>query len=73
MKPSAHRSVPRQSAWTAAFLAVAAAVVVGFLEIFDPAPYEAPENPDVRIDTSELSVEKAVEVLIGRLTADGHV
>ena len=37
------------------------------------APYEAPENPDVRIDTSELSVEKAVEVLIGRLAADGHV
>jgi len=42
MKPSANRPVLRQIVWTLIFLAAAAAVVVSFLAIFDPTPYEAP-------------------------------
>ena len=33
--------------------------------------YEAPENPDVRLDTAASSVEAAVERLIGVLEARG--
>jgi adenylyl-sulfate kinase len=35
------------------------------------APYEAPEHPDVRIDTSALTVETAVAEILGRLDG-GH-
>jgi len=28
------------------------------------APYEAPENPDIRIDTTQVSVNKAVEIIL---------
>ena len=42
MKPSANRPVLRQIVWTAIYIAVTAAVVVSFLKIFEPTPYEAP-------------------------------
>jgi bifunctional enzyme CysN/CysC len=35
------------------------------------SPYEAPETPDVRLDTSRLPVEAAVEQLIRVLEARG--
>jgi len=31
------------------------------------APYEAPENPDVRIDTTQTSVEEAVEIILKKI------
>ncbi|MFT4697418.1 MAG: adenylylsulfate kinase [Flavobacteriaceae bacterium] len=31
------------------------------------APYEAPENPDVRIDTTQTSVEEAVEIILNKI------
>jgi adenylylsulfate kinase len=31
------------------------------------APYEAPENPDVKIDTTQVSVEEAVEVILKKI------
>ena len=40
--------------------------ISGFTGVDDP--YEAPENPDVRIDTATLSVEKAAGVVIDALT-----
>ncbi|NLN02281.1 MAG: hypothetical protein GX174_10320 [Lentisphaerae bacterium] len=42
MKPTANRPVLRQILWTAIYTAVTAVVVVAFLEIFKPTPYEAP-------------------------------
>ncbi len=34
------------------------------------SPYEQPEYPDVRIDTTKLSIEQAVDILLNRLTSD---
>jgi len=31
------------------------------------APYEAPENPDVQIDTTQVSVSEAVEIILEKL------
>ena len=31
------------------------------------APYEAPENPDVEIDTTQVSVERAVEIILKKI------
>lgn len=31
------------------------------------APYEAPENPDVKIDTTQVSVEEAVNVILKKI------
>jgi adenylylsulfate kinase len=31
------------------------------------APYESPENPDVKIDTTEFSVEEAVAVILKKI------
>ncbi len=31
------------------------------------APYEAPENPDVEIDTTELTVEEAVTIILSKI------
>ncbi|MFT4848835.1 MAG: adenylylsulfate kinase [Sediminicola sp.] len=31
------------------------------------APYEAPENPDVKIDTTQVSVQEAVDVILKRI------
>ncbi|HWK89560.1 MAG TPA: adenylyl-sulfate kinase, partial [Longimicrobium sp.] len=35
------------------------------------APYEAPENPELHIDTAAVDVDQAVEVLLARLRAAG--
>ncbi|GAA3647213.1 sulfate adenylyltransferase subunit CysN [Lentzea roselyniae] len=35
------------------------------------SPYEPPENPEVRLDTTELSPEQAAEVVVARLRALG--
>ena len=37
------------------------------------APYEAPEKPEVLIDTNGESVEQSVERLVGYLTAKGYL
>ncbi|WP_340315764.1 adenylyl-sulfate kinase, partial [Rhizorhabdus argentea] len=31
------------------------------------SPYEAPENPEIRIDTTSLSAEAAADTIIARL------
>jgi bifunctional enzyme CysN/CysC len=31
------------------------------------SPYEAPETPDIRVNTSEMSAERAADVIIARL------
>ena len=31
------------------------------------APYEAPENPDIQIDTTQVTVERAVELIIKKI------
>ena len=31
------------------------------------APYEAPENPDVEIDTTQVSIERAVEIILKKI------
>ena len=33
------------------------------------SPYEAPENAEIRIDTTELSAEQAADLIVNRLTA----
>lgn len=35
------------------------------------APYEAPQSPDIRIDTESISIEQAVDQLIELLRAEG--
>jgi bifunctional enzyme CysN/CysC len=35
------------------------------------SPYEAPENAEVRIDTTTLAPEQAVEQIVSYLTAAG--
>lgn len=37
------------------------------------APYEAPESPELRVDTAELSVEQAVAAIVDYLQAHGLV
>jgi bifunctional enzyme CysN/CysC len=37
------------------------------------SPYEAPEKPELRLDTSELSVQDAVERIMGYLEAQGMI
>jgi bifunctional enzyme CysN/CysC len=37
------------------------------------SPYEPPEAPDVRVDTSRMSADEAVEALVGKLIAEGIV
>jgi bifunctional enzyme CysN/CysC len=37
------------------------------------SPYEAPENPEVRIDTTQVSAEEAAALLIQQLTAAGII
>ena len=37
------------------------------------APYEAPEKPEVLIDTNGESVEQSVERLVAYLTAKGYL
>lgn len=35
------------------------------------SPYEPPENPELTLDTSELSAEQAADLVIGRLVEQG--
>ena len=37
------------------------------------SPYEPPQDPEIHIDTSEVSAEKAAEQIVQRLIADGVV
>jgi adenylylsulfate kinase len=37
------------------------------------APYEAPESPELVIDTNRLSVEECVERILGYLAAEGYL
>jgi len=37
------------------------------------APYEAPENPDIHINTSQSDVKECVEIIIKYLTAEGFI
>jgi bifunctional enzyme CysN/CysC len=37
------------------------------------SPYEEPEAPEIRVDTSELSAEQAADVVIDRLRANGII
>lgn len=37
------------------------------------SPYEAPENPDIRLDTAKLSAEDAAEQVIGWLESNGYL
>jgi bifunctional enzyme CysN/CysC len=37
------------------------------------SPYEAPENPELRIDSSRLSIEQAVDIVMAKLQAAGIV
>jgi bifunctional enzyme CysN/CysC len=32
------------------------------------SPYEPPENPEIRIDTTDLSAEEAADLIVERLT-----
>ena len=35
------------------------------------SPYEAPEKPDIQIDTSQYTVEEAVDLLIKKMQEHG--
>ena len=37
------------------------------------APYEAPENPEISVNTAEMSIEESVEYLIEQLTERGII
>ncbi|WP_300530370.1 sulfate adenylyltransferase subunit CysN [Maricaulis sp.] len=37
------------------------------------SPYEAPENPEIRLDTTSISVEDAADQVIARLREMGHL
>lgn len=37
------------------------------------SPYEAPEHPEIRIDTTTMSSERAADLIIGRLASEGIV
>jgi bifunctional enzyme CysN/CysC len=37
------------------------------------SPYEPPENPEIRIDTSSLSAEDAADAIVARLRSDGII
>ena len=37
------------------------------------SPYEAPESPDIRLDTAKLSAEEAAEQVIDWLDANGYL
>ena len=35
------------------------------------SPYEAPENPEIRVDTAEMSAEAAADAILQRLKSSG--
>lgn len=51
--------------------AVAEGKPMGFTGVDDP--YEAPENPEVNIDTSKLDVEQSVDAIIEKLLELGYI
>jgi sulfate adenylyltransferase len=51
--------------------AVASGKPMGFTGVDDP--YEAPENPEVTLDTSKLSVPECVDAIVEKLLALGYV
>ena len=46
-------------------------IIKGFTGIDDP--YEVPENPELRIDTSDISQEEAVQLVIIYLKSEGYL
>ena len=48
-----------------------AGLIKGFTGIDDP--YEAPENPEVIIDTAELSAEQAAQRIVDFLRREGYL
>jgi len=36
-------------------------------------PYEAPESPDLRIDTTKLSVEDSISTILRELKSSGYI
>ncbi len=46
-------------------------IIKGFTGIDDP--YEAPENPELRIDTKDISVEEATEIVMAYLRKEGYI
>lgn len=46
-------------------------LIAGFTGV--SAPYEAPEAPELRVDTAQLSVEQAVAAIVDYLQAQGLV
>ena len=37
------------------------------------SPYEAPEDPEIRVDTTELSAEQAADLIVEQLVAQGII
>ncbi|EGC34370.1 sulfate adenylyltransferase [Dictyostelium purpureum] len=50
---------------------VRAGQLKGFTGIDDP--YEAPENPELRIDTTDVSVKDAVDIILNHLRTEGYI
>ena len=48
-----------------------AGLIKGFTGIDDP--YEPPDSPEIEIDTSRVSIEQAVEMIIERLRGSGYL
>ena len=46
-------------------------IIKGFTGIDDP--YEVPKNPELRIDTSDISQEEAVQQLFVYLEKEGYI
>jgi bifunctional enzyme CysN/CysC len=36
------------------------------------SPYEAPENPEIRVSTTELTAAEAADAIVSQLLADDH-
>ena len=37
------------------------------------SPYEAPENPEIHIDTTKMSIDEAAEKIVKQLLDENHV
>ncbi|MFC2100805.1 bifunctional sulfate adenylyltransferase/adenylylsulfate kinase [Bacteroidota bacterium] len=46
-------------------------ILKGFTGVDDP--YEVPENPEIRIDTTVISVEESVDMIMGYLEKEGYI
>ncbi len=65
--------VPERSrvSYAKQLLAVYSDLAVDFTGI--SAPYEAPENPEIHIDTSTTDVAESVRIITDYLTAKGYI